>query len=140
MLLRALSQPILYTPKKYCSHRAFSWERINKTFTTNRTKFLSYLQNWVIILKYFLYTWLRKGCIIWGKVFKNGPSKIRERQTLKNFTWSFLEYFVPDNVPMQTSQVQKKDIQIFSWVMGIMEISRAGQKYPGKIHDKWNYR
>ena len=29
------------------------------------------------------------------KVFKNGPSKICERQTLKNFTWSFLEYFVP---------------------------------------------
>ena len=32
---------------------------------------------------------------IWDKVFKNGPSKICERQTLKIFTWSFLEYFVP---------------------------------------------
>ena len=33
--------------------------------------------------------------IIWGKVFKNGPRKICERQPLKNFTWSILEYFVP---------------------------------------------
>ena len=24
--------------------------------------------------------------LIWGKVFKNGPSKIRGRQPLKNFT------------------------------------------------------
>ena len=26
------------------------------------------------------------------KMFKNGPSKIYERQPLKNFTWSILEY------------------------------------------------
>ena len=43
---------------------------------------------------------------IWDKVFKNGPSKICERQPLKNlkgygrlsstnFVWSILEYFVP---------------------------------------------
>ena len=49
---------------------------------------------------------------IWDKVFKNGPSKFCGRQPLKtlkqtiplqiflrlsstNFTWSFLEYFVP---------------------------------------------
>ena len=32
---------------------------------------------------------------IWDKVFKNRPSKICERQSLKNFTWSILEYFVP---------------------------------------------
>ena len=25
---------------------------------------------------------------------KNGPSKVCERQPLKNFTWSILEYFV----------------------------------------------
>ena len=29
------------------------------------------------------------------KVFKNKPSKICGRQFLKNFTWSNLEYFVP---------------------------------------------
>ena len=31
-----------------------------------------------------------------GKVFKNGPSKIRSKQPLKNFTWSILEYFAQD--------------------------------------------
>ena len=31
---------------------------------------------------------------MWGKVFKNGPSKICGRQPLKNFTLSILEYFV----------------------------------------------
>ena len=34
---------------------------------------------------------------IWGKVFKNGPSKICVRQPLKNFTWSILEYFAPSD-------------------------------------------
>ena len=32
---------------------------------------------------------------IWDKVFKNGPSKICDRQSSTNFTWSILEYFVP---------------------------------------------
>ena len=32
---------------------------------------------------------------IWDKVFKNGSSEISERQPLKSFTWSILEYFVP---------------------------------------------
>ena len=31
----------------------------------------------------------------YDKVFKNGPSEICERQPLKNFTWSILEYFIP---------------------------------------------
>ena len=31
----------------------------------------------------------------WDKVFKNGPSKIWGRQSLKNFSWSILESFVP---------------------------------------------
>ena len=30
-----------------------------------------------------------------GQIFKSGPSKICGRQSLKNFTWSTLEYFVP---------------------------------------------
>ena len=34
-------------------------------------------------------------CFIWEKIFKNGPSKICGRQSLKNFTLSILEYFVP---------------------------------------------
>ena len=29
------------------------------------------------------------------KVFKNGPAKTYGRQSLKNFTWSILEYFDP---------------------------------------------
>ena len=29
---------------------------------------------------------------IWDKVCKNGPSEICGRQSLKNFTWSILEY------------------------------------------------
>ena len=32
---------------------------------------------------------------IWVNVFKNGPSKICERQPLNNFTWSILEYHDP---------------------------------------------
>ena len=32
---------------------------------------------------------------VWGKIFKNGPSKICERQPFKNFSWSILEYFAP---------------------------------------------
>ena len=32
----------------------------------------------------------------WDKVFKNGPSEICGRQPLKQFTWSILEYFVPN--------------------------------------------
>ena len=31
---------------------------------------------------------------IWGRVFKNGQSKVCGRQYLKKFTWSILEYFV----------------------------------------------
>ena len=30
------------------------------------------------------------------KVLKNDPSKICGRQTLKNFKWAILEYFVPN--------------------------------------------
>ena len=33
--------------------------------------------------------------IIWDKVFKNGPSKISQRLSSTNFTWSILEYSVP---------------------------------------------
>ena len=33
----------------------------------------------------------------WDKVFKNEPSKICGRQSLKNFTWSVLEYFVTND-------------------------------------------
>ena len=35
----------------------------------------------------------------WGRVFKNGPSKISGRQSLKNVTRSILEYFAPNEVP-----------------------------------------
>ena len=46
----------------------------------------------------------------WNKAFKNGPSKICGRQPLKNFTWSILEYFVPDvqkdNQPKLTQRPQ----------------------------------
>ena len=34
----------------------------------------------------------------WIKVFKNGPSKICGRQSLKNFTWSIVEYLDPNYV------------------------------------------
>ena len=33
----------------------------------------------------------------WDKVFKNEPSKICGRQSLKIFTWSILEYFISFN-------------------------------------------
>ena len=32
---------------------------------------------------------------IWDKVSKNGPSKICQRLSSTNFTWSILKYFVP---------------------------------------------
>ena len=32
----------------------------------------------------------------WGKVFRNGPSEIFEKLSSTNFTWSILEYFVPN--------------------------------------------
>ena len=31
---------------------------------------------------------------MWGKVFKNGPSKICGRQPLNFFTWTIIEYLV----------------------------------------------
>ena len=34
---------------------------------------------------------------IWGKVFKNGPSKICGGQPLKNFSWSILKCFAQFN-------------------------------------------
>ena len=36
-----------------------------------------------------------KATIIWGKVFKNGPSKIFQKLPSTHFTWSIIEYFVP---------------------------------------------
>ena len=39
---------------------------------------------------------IKKLFIKWGKVFKNGSSEICGRQPLKNFTWSILEYLVPN--------------------------------------------
>ena len=39
------------------------------------------------------------------KVFKNGSSKIRGRQPLKTFTWSILEYIVPNKTQVLTKSV-----------------------------------
>ena len=39
----------------------------------------------------------------WVKVFKNGPSKICERQSLKKLTWSILEYFVTKEIKLLSS-------------------------------------
>ena len=47
---------------------------------------------------------------MWVKVFKNGPSKICGRQSLKNFTWSILEYFDPYN---PSKIFSKKSIILF---------------------------
>ena len=35
---------------------------------------------------------IKKHQIIWIKFFKNGPNKVCGRRSLKNFTWSILEY------------------------------------------------
>ena len=37
--------------------------------------------------------------LIWDKAFKNEPSESCGRQPLQNFTWSILEYFVPNDIP-----------------------------------------
>ena len=47
------------------------------------------------------------GNMIWGKVFQNGPSKICGRQSLKNFTRSILEYFVPYILQVEPSPLKK---------------------------------
>ena len=46
---------------------------------------------------------------IWGKVFKNGPSKICVRQPLKNFTWSILEYFAPSDADIKLGIANSSD-------------------------------
>ena len=43
------------------------------------------------------YSKIGEAIILWVKAFKNGPRKICGRQSLKNFTWPILEYFVPYN-------------------------------------------
>ena len=60
------------------------------------------ISTWVIYFDDFLnrsisyntigQTYAISGIIIWVKVFKNRPSKTCGRQSLKNFTWSILEY------------------------------------------------
>ena len=44
----------------------------------------------VISMYTFLFAMLYNN---WDRVFKNGPSQIFGRQSLKKFTWSVLEYF-----------------------------------------------
>ena len=43
-----------------------------------------------------------KEIVEWVTVFKNGPSKICRRESLKSFTWSILEYLDP-NVNIQVA-------------------------------------
>ena len=52
--------------------------------------------------------------IIRVKVFKNGPSKVCERLSSTNFTWSILEYFVPYEMVVTTRFL----------VIGITEIAK----------------
>ena len=68
--------------------------------------------------------------IIWGKVFKNGPSKICGRQPLKNLNWlgtqrAFAEKVTPDidgftDEPV-TSNILKaafhKSYSVHSWIL-----------------------
>ena len=58
----------------------------------------------LILISFFQYLEPRSiGTTKWDKVFKNGPSRVCGKQPLKictlpstNFTWSILEYFVPN--------------------------------------------
>ena len=38
---------------------------------------------------------IKDNKVPYGRVFKNGPTKICGRQPLKSFTWSILEYVAP---------------------------------------------
>ena len=53
----------------------------NKPSTTHPREYMGYIWEYINI---------------WEKVFMNGPSKIFWRLSSTNFTWSILEYFVPN--------------------------------------------
>ena len=52
----------------------------------------------------------------WVKVFKNGPSKICERQPLKNFTYSILKYLDPTDMLCKSMN--------FFYIIGTLEVNR----------------
>ena len=74
----------------------FSPSRLNKAKIQKDTKFEGIVNKETYIYWYFLCYMLDKALAenIWDKVFKHGPSKICDRQHLKNFTWPVFEYFV----------------------------------------------
>ena len=63
---------------------------------------------------------------LWDKVFKNGPSKICGRQPLKNFTWSILEYFVPD-VPAYAVSGEAAVIALIASVQAFIKVADRRQ-------------
>ena len=63
---------------------------------------------------------------LWDKVFKNGPSKICGRQPLKNFTWSILEYFVPD-VPAYAVSGEAVVIALIASVQAFIKVADRRQ-------------
>ena len=63
----------------------------------------------------------------WGKVFKNGPSKICGREPSENFTWSILEYFVANVTLDCLKNKNQKNILTVQWRMALTEW--FGQKF-----------
>ena len=70
---------------------------------------------------------------IWDKVFKNGPSKICRRRSLKNFTWFVLDYFVPFGIKKngKTAMQFKPYLKVNNEVIQPVKISDSFE-YLGK--------
>ena len=72
--------------KKFSTH---IWNK-NKPSTTHPREYMGYIWEYINI---------------WEKVFMNGPKKIFWRLSSTNFTWSILEYFVPNICGNKTVRV-----------------------------------
>ena len=78
--------PVKFTEGILNGKLYFLWSDIGRIIATKLTR-----------LSKTHYLSLTKNCKHkWVNVFKNGPSKICVRKPLKNFSWSTLEYFVPN--------------------------------------------
>ena len=72
-------------------------------------------------LEKFKNSWCQStACCIWYKIFKNGPSKIYGRQSLKNFTCSIPEYFASYNA-------FKKIIDNVTWMVCVKHLMKRDE-------------
>ena len=95
-----------YFSKHFDKTTGISWDGKHEIYLKELKGVLSQVHNQVIGAK-FHYTRCESGSCKSDKVFRNGPSKICERQSFENlkrhallmlnFAWSTLEYFVSND-------------------------------------------